>query len=159
MKKTMFSFFVAAVLFSVTTGSAFAETITCQKGESKSNCLSRLVMQGHNPLTEKLNEIKRHPNDDIYGSFHKDYNLLSKEIRVNCGKLNTPLESYECLYIGQQKQMQVLKEELARLKNLSVKDPQPERAKEKPNCDSFNADLKWKECRKGKYREPQGGVM
>lgn len=156
MKKFLLSFIV--VVFSVFTGSAFAETITCQKGESKSNCLSRLVMQGHNPLTEKMNEIKRHPNDDIYGSFHKDYRLLSNEIRINCSKLNT-LESYECLYMGQQKQMQVLKEELARLKNLSVTDPQPERAQEKPNCDSYNADLKWKECRKGKYREPQGGVM
>lgn len=156
MKKFLMSFIV---LFSVFTGSAFAETISCYKGESKSECLTRLVLEGHNPLVEKMNEIKRHPNNDGNTSFSKDYRMLSNEIKLNCGKFNTPLESNECIYMGQQKQMQVLKEELARLKNLSVTDPQPERAKEKPNCESYNADLKWKECRKGKYREAQIGVM
>ena len=156
MKKFFLSFII--VLISVFTGSAFAESITCLKGENKSNCLSRLVMQGHNPLVEKLNEIKRHPNNNMYGSFHNDYRLLSNELRFNCSQSGTPLETNECFYMAQQKQMQVLKEELARLKNLSVTDPQAEPVKEKANCNAYNAKLKFKECETREIKETEAGL-
>lgn len=157
MKKFFLSFII--VLVSIFTGSAFAATVTCLKGENKSNCMSRVVREGHNPLVEKMNEIKRHPNTGMYDSFYNDYRVLSNEIKVNCSRIDTPVELDECIYMGQQKRMQVLKEELVRLKALSVTNPKEAAVEEKPNCNAYDSHLKFKECRKGKYREPQGGIM
>lgn len=144
MRKSI-SIAIVALSSSLFSLSAFSLEVKCLKNESQSNCMTRVVMEGHNPLMEKLHEIKAHPNNNMYGPFYDQYRLMTKDIRRQCLQMSG-MESNICLYQGQQMQMQALNEELARLKGLAVTDPQAPAPKKEVNCNEFNAKLKYKEC-------------
>lgn len=149
--RKFFSFTVLAI--SALSFSAFASIeVKCFKNENASNCMSRVVLEGHNPLVEKMNEIKNHPNNNIYGSFHSEYRTMTKDIQEECSKLSG-IETDKCLYKGQQKRMQVLNEELDRLKGLAITDPKPAQEKKKINCEGINLGPVIQEC-KPKYIRP-----